>query len=418
VPRPFWLWLAAVQLTSLGTQVLAFGMAWTATATSATLAGLVLTATVLPRVVLAAVGGTVADRLGPAQAMTASGVGVLVIATFTAVAVLLIGSPPWLLVGVAVGLGTLSTFYIPASGAMPRLLVPEASLPKAMAAEQVLRQCSAFTAPPLGGVVVATMGIAGAAAAEAVGAACMLALMLVVRKSAADPDPIAPEPFMAQVVDGFRVTVGTPLLRGLLVVLVVVAGFLIPVTSLLVPILARENGWGAGAAGMVVASYAVGAGSIGLVVMLAGGARRPGLASAAGLILAATGTMGLALSTSMLLAMASALLAGAGTGTFTTHAAPLLLAGAPRSHLARVQAMLLLTQSAPLLVSTSALGLLADATSAFVAGLCCAGGTLAASAVALCVRDIREARKPGDIEVSGSRTAAEPDQAQAVPLSH
>ena len=61
----FWLWLAGAGLSLLGTQVLAFGMAWAAASLSGTLAGLVLTAIVLPRVLLLLVGGAVADRAGP-----------------------------------------------------------------------------------------------------------------------------------------------------------------------------------------------------------------------------------------------------------------------------------------------------------------------------------------------------------------
>ena len=64
LPAPYWRWLAGTGLSLVGTQTLAFAMAWTAAADSALLAGLVLTLVNLPRAALLLVGGAAGDRLG------------------------------------------------------------------------------------------------------------------------------------------------------------------------------------------------------------------------------------------------------------------------------------------------------------------------------------------------------------------
>lgn len=73
-PTVYWVWLAGLAWTSIGTSVLSFGLVWTATGRSAALGGLVLTMVIVPRVVLMLVGGSVADRVGPGRVMIVSDV--------------------------------------------------------------------------------------------------------------------------------------------------------------------------------------------------------------------------------------------------------------------------------------------------------------------------------------------------------
>jgi hypothetical protein len=48
------------------------------------------------------------------------------------------------------------------------------------------------------------------------------------------------------------------------------------------------------------------------------------------------------------------------TGVFTAHIGPLILGQTPASHMSRVQAVLVLTQSLPLLATITLLGTVAD----------------------------------------------------------
>ncbi|MBD0692141.1 hypothetical protein BG452_37500 [Streptomyces sp. CBMA123] len=91
----------------------------------------------------------------------------------------------------------------------------------------------------------------------------------------------------------------------------------------------------------------------------------------------------LALSAGPAGAVAGSTVAGVGSGLFACHLGPLVLGGAPASHLSRVQALLTLVQSLALVLSTGLLGLLADAADAALPTLLCALATGAAGLAAL-----------------------------------
>lgn len=116
--------------------------------------------------------------------------------------------------------------------------------------------------------------------------------------------------------DTFRVVTSTPGLGRALLLAGAGAALILPVPSLLVPLLGRSSGWGAGTTGVVAG--AIGAGVIG-AASLAARRRAPGARWA-------TATTGLALSA----AGASVLLVGAvtvGTGADATAAVGALVFG-------------------------------------------------------------------------------------------
>jgi hypothetical protein len=172
--------------------------------------------------------------------------------------------------------------------------------------------------------------------------------------------------------DGIRVVVRTPGLGAALLLVAGVAGFVIPVTSLLVPLLARQHHWTAAVAGMTVGAQAAGAIAIALWVARRGSAARPGIAAAIGLAVIAAGQVIVGITPARPLAVFGAALMGAGSGVFVCNLSPVLLGTAPRSHLARIQALLSLVQSSALLVTNNLLGAVAHAASATAAMICCA----------------------------------------------
>ncbi|WP_428965237.1 hypothetical protein [Micromonospora fluostatini] len=95
VPGGYWAWLGGTGLALTGTQVLAFASAWVAAGEGGLLAGLVLTATNLPRVLLVLVGGAVADRVGPGRVLVGTAVAMVVVTGALAVgaAVLAVAAP-------------------------------------------------------------------------------------------------------------------------------------------------------------------------------------------------------------------------------------------------------------------------------------------------------------------------------------
>jgi hypothetical protein len=102
-----------------------------------------------------------------------------------------------------------------------------------------------------------------------------------------------------------------------------------------------------------------------------------------------TGELLLGLTPAKSLAVAGAFMMGLGTGTFVCSLAPVLMGTAPRTHLARIQALLSLAQSAALLVFDNVLGLIARTASAADAMITCASAVGACALVALLVPAIR-----------------------------
>jgi MFS family permease len=174
--------------------------------------------------------------------------------------------------------------------------------------------------------------------------------------------------------DGLRICRQTPGLGVALLLVAGAAGFVIPSTSLLVPLLARHNHWSASTAGLVVGAQGLGVIVSTLVVARHGSARRPGMAAVGGLATAAIGQVLVAVIQPSGLVVAAAVLIGLASGTFVANLAPVLLGAVPRTHLARVQSLLSLVQSSALLVTNNILGAITHWASAPIAMMCCAGG--------------------------------------------
>ncbi len=214
---------------------------------------------------------------------------------------------------------------------------------------------------PAGGLVVAAAGFAAAAWADSATFAIVLVVLILIR-GRADAAPAGPHRNVVRdAADGVRIAVRTPGLGAALLLVAGSAGFIIPVSSLLIPLLARTHGWGAGAAGLVIGAQGAGAILITLFVARRGTTSRPGLTALAGLLTVAAGQAVIGLAPTAVLAATGALGMGLGSGLFVSHLSPVLLGTAPRSHLARVQALLSLVQSMALLATNNIIGNIAHA---------------------------------------------------------
>nr|MDT0660359.1 MFS transporter [Micromonospora sp. DSM 115978] len=413
MPNRYLIWLAGVTLSLLGTQVMGFAMAWVASGHSGTLAGAVLTAIVLPRVLLLLVGGWLTDRFGAWRVMTVADATMVVVTGGLALGTWWLGPRPALLLSVAVAIGVVDACYLPGSGSMPRRLVPAGLLARALSARQVAGQVGILAGPPVGGLLVAAAGLAAAALANAVTFAAMLLVLVMLRPRASgwpdqrrgsttaraatgpagspvtgpagspvgpsDPPPAGPN--VRPVRDpgrwsagsaGLRLVAGDPPLRAALLLTAAVAGFLLPVPSLLVPLLARDRDWSAPFAGVLLGAVALGTTAVALAVTARGALPRAERVAAVGLLIAAAGVGALAVPGPRAATVAAGVLVGVGSGLFATHIGPLLLGRAPDSHLARVQAVVILVQNVPLLATNPVLGHLAGATTAATALTLCA----------------------------------------------
>jgi hypothetical protein len=299
------------------------------------------------------------------------------------------GTPLPLLIATALIIGTVGAFYSPSSGSMPRQLVDDQTLPRALALNGVGSRLVSLT----GGALVALAGFAAASAADSVSFAAVLAALIAIRARYTPPQ-VPRRSMIRESADGIRVAFTTPGLAALLLLVGGVAGFVIPVSSLLVPLLARQHHWTAAAAGLIVGAQAAAGIVIAILVTRRGSATRPGLAAALGLAITAAGEVLLGLASARATAIAGAAVMGLGVAVLTCNLAPVLMCTAPRTHLARVQALLVLVQSAALLICNNLLGAVAHAASPAWAMITCASVITAAAFAAILVPSIRNARQP------------------------
>lgn len=312
------------------------------------------------------------DRINPRSVLIAGDAVMLVFSLILAAAAYHLGAPPALLIAAGVVVGVADAFYLPASGSMPRRLVAKEQLPRALSLRQVGGQVINMGGGPLGGVLVGLSGLAGAAMVNAVTFAAVLVVLILLRPRHEAPPTSARTNLIKEASDGVRVAFSHPVLRPGLLLTGAAAGFLLPVLPLLLPLLAREEHWGAGAAGLVIGAQGLGMVAVTLVVVRRGPMGRPGLLSATGLVVAGLGVLGLGLAPGVPGATAAGLVIGVGNGVFAVHIMPLVLAVTPESHLSRVQAVLVLVQSLALLLMNNVLGNLAGLSSPLVVVLVCA----------------------------------------------
>ncbi|MFE6892644.1 MFS transporter [Streptomyces sp. NPDC057694] len=372
LPRDYTLWLVGILVSLVGNEVFYFALGWEASEHGGSVAALALSAITLPRVLLLLVGGAVSDRVSARRVLITGDAAMLVFSLALATAAYYLGATPLLLIATGVAVGVVDAFYLPASGSMPRRLVAKGQLPRALSLRQVGGQVISMGGGPLAGVLVGLVGFAGAAFVNALTFAFTLVVLIAVRPRHDVPRVPKTDGLLKEALSGVKVAFSHPVLRPGLLLTGAAAGFLLPVLSLLVPLLAREEEWGAGAAGLVLGAQGVGMVAVTLVVVRRGPLGRPGLMAASALILAGVGVLVLGLSPGATASVAAGLVIGIGNGTFSAHIAPLVLASSPDSHLSRIQAVLVLVQSSALLLMNNVLGALVDLRGATVVVVACA----------------------------------------------
>jgi MFS family permease len=391
LPKPFLVWLSGALASQLGDAVLYFALGWSASAHGGSAAALVLTAANLPLCVLLLVGGVVGDRIGARRVMIVGDAVMLGVTLVLAAAARGFGAPLWMLMVLALVKGCVDAFYLPASGSMPRLLAEGSSLSRAFALRLAGSQTITLFGAPLGGVLVGLFGLAGAALVDSATFAIVLGVLIAIRPSIPTPVSAERRGVAREALDGLRYAGGHPILRRGLVLLAAAAGCLLPVTSLLVPLLARSHGWSAGQAGVVVGAQSLGGVAVSLLVARFGRLTRPGLVASLALFGSALGFVALAWAPDPATAATSVLLSGMCTGVFVSHLGPLMLTAAPENYLSRIQAVIALVQTGTLLVMNNVLGGLAHAGGPAQTLALCAFILAGAAAAACCSRTLRGA---------------------------
>lgn len=400
--RVYRIWLVGFACTCVGAQTLGFGLVWYAARFGPAPAAAVLSAQIAARVLCTLPGGAWGDRFGPLRTTAAAGAVFAALAGATAAAVSLAAPGPLALVLVAAVLGAVDGVHTPATGAVPKLLAAPGELARALAARQVAVQGAALAGPALGGAAIGLFGLPAAFAAGALGHLGMLAVLAAVRRdlrrgpdTGAEAGPTdAPAP-PAGIRAGAAVVLAAPLLRAIVLVTAAFAAFVIPFTSLLVPLLAGERGWDAATAGTAAGAHGAGMAAVTALVLWRGALRRAGAAAALGMLAAGTAMAAAAFADRPAAFLLCSFAVGVGTGVFSTHVGPVFVAGVPREAIGRAQAVITLAQWLPLLAANPAIGALAQGWGAAGAALLWGGGAAAAGAAALAGRGFRAAEDPG-----------------------
>ncbi|TWD80317.1 MFS transporter [Kribbella amoyensis] len=370
----YYRWLAGASLSSFGDAAVFFALGWAATGIGPHVAGLVLTAFTVPRAVLLLAGGVLGDRWGPRRVLLSGYTALAVATAVLAVVIHVLGTTTAVLLATALTIGVVDAFTLPAAGAFPRLFARDGELAKLMALRASTNQVITLTAGPINGVLVAAAGLVGALFVDATTFAVAALILLVTHppyRVSAPPRQSA----LHQAVDGLRLAASDAVLRPLLLTVALVAGFVLPVTSLCLPLLARSRGWSASTTGLLVGATAAAGLLVTLAVARFGTFRRPGFTAAVGCVVAALGIAGLAFVP--WLAVPAAFVQGFGVGLFTSHLQPLFVAATPASHLTRLQSILSLAQTIPLLLTTNLLGVLAGHSVPLALTVCAAATALA-----------------------------------------
>ena len=335
-------WLTAYTCSMLGDSVYYLALSWAAVrAGTAAQAGLVMSASALPRAVLMLGGGVIADRLGPRRVVIGS--DALRCAAVLAVAALLYLTSPglWPLALLALVFGTVDAVFVPAVGALPARVTGKDQLARVQGMRGLAIRFASVVGAPLGGLGVAVGGASAAFALAGVLIAVSVPLLISVRirelpgGGADGPRATA----RADLAAGLRYVRGHRVLAPLMLAIALGdLGFVGPLNVGLT-LLADHRGWGASGMGWVLAGFGVGAGAASLLLTLRGRLPRAGLVAGVTIVAGSLAIGALAYAPGLWAAVGIALLVGLLTGLSGAMCGALLQTQADPAYLGRVTAV-------------------------------------------------------------------------------
>ena len=264
-------YLGGESVSQLGNQIWYVALSWTVVHLgSPGTAGVLLTVSALPRIVLMLFGGVIADRYDIRRLMLGSDV-LRTVVTLGAAGLALAYPGIALLAVLAVVFGIVDAVFMPAAGAMqPRLLAPEQYAGGAVLSNMAARLALSLGAP-LGGVLVALGGLPLALVVDAATFAVSVATLATVRPrplpsadagAAAAVRRSAYQDFRA----GLSFLVRHPVLGPLtLVALLTNLGFVGPMNIGMAELCAHR-GWGAGGIGLMLTGFGLGSAAAALLM--------------------------------------------------------------------------------------------------------------------------------------------------------
>ena len=390
-------WLTAYTASMVGDSVYYIALSWAAVqAGTPAQAGLVMTASAVPRALLMLGGGVIADRLGPRRVVIGS--DAVRCAAVLAVAALLYATTPglWPLALLALVFGAVDAVFMPAVGALPARVTSRGQLARVQGMRGLAIRFASVVGGPLGGLGVAVGGAAAAFALAGLLIAVSVPLLCSVRirELPADDKAAADGTARSDLLAGLRYVRRHRVLAPLLLAIALGdLGFVGPLNVGLT-LLADERGWGAVGMGWVLSGFGVGAGAASLLLTLRGRLPHAGRLAGWSILAGSVAIGGLAFAPTLVSAVGTALLIGLLAGLSGAVCGALLQTQADPAYLGRVTAVssLVSVGLTPLSMPVSAAAVGAWGTGpVFVvsAAVCALGGV-----VALSVRTLRRAELP------------------------
>ncbi|GGS86696.1 MFS transporter [Streptomyces cinerochromogenes] len=332
-------WLGAYTASMLGDSVYYLALSWAAVqAGTPAQAGLVMSASAVPRAVLMLGGGVIADRLGPRRVVIGS--DAVRCGAVLAVALLLFLTSPglWPLALLAVVFGAVDAVFMPAVGALPARITGKDQLARVQGMRGLAIRCAGVVGAPLGGLGVA---LGGAPAAFALAGALIavsvpLLVSVRVRDLPDDGTPRAARTPWSDLGEGLRYVRRHPVLGPLMLAIALGdLGFVGPLNVGLT-LLADRRGWGASGMGWVLAGFGAGAGAASLLLAVRGRLPRAGLVAGCAVIAGSVAIGTLAHVPALPAAVGTAAVVGLLTGLSGAMCGALLQTQADPAYLGRV----------------------------------------------------------------------------------
>jgi MFS family permease len=388
-------WAVGHGVSTVGDQILYVALVFTAAQVAPpAVVGLITACAVLPNAVLTLLGGAVVDRTDARRIMIISDLGQLAVLVAALVVLAFHGVSVPLLIALALAFGTATAFYNPASFAFPRQLRPTADLTRVAGVRQLTDRFATIGGPPLGGVLVAGFGLAGALLVDAVTFAVIAIVLLLVRPRW-PRERATGATILADVRGGLSYVWSTPRVRHLVIALAGLNVFASPVIAVGLALRTAGEGWGATALGVLMGSIGAAA-VLGTLVMLRWRPTHPLVVALSFLLVQAVALMAIGF------APFTGVLAATLTVGLTAGLASPLLAGAFQAtvddaYVARAGSVTTLSDSALIPLSLAGFGLLAGATSVATACAAFGGAFLLQMAFTLSRRQVRHVRADGSV---------------------
>jgi MFS family permease len=228
--------------------------------------GTVLALQAIPRAALMLVGGAVADRVSPRLAMLGSAAVRAVLVGVLALLVLTRAAQLWEVCAIALLVGAVSAFFLPARFAVLPAVVADRHLEAGSALLTLNQNVTIFVGPALAGLLVAAAGPGPAFVVDAVAFAGGAALLLAVsapRPAAAAAERVAG--LLGEIGDGLRYAWRDAGLRAALLLIATINFATTASMTVGLPVLAHQRfAQGAAALGSLLAAWGVGS-SLGVV---------------------------------------------------------------------------------------------------------------------------------------------------------